>query len=108
LSSIAFGLERDEVGKVSSRGKCLILLCVVWVAACRANYTYQVPEQVDDGWQTASLEAVGLDGKLIARAVSRVLDGTYQNVHSILIVKDGKLVLETYFPTDGNTLGGER
>ncbi|MGD8794257.1 MAG: serine hydrolase, partial [Anaerolineae bacterium] len=28
----------------------------------------------------------------------RIRDGTYENVHSLLVVKDGKLVFEEYFP----------
>jgi CubicO group peptidase (beta-lactamase class C family) len=51
----------------------------------------------DDGWQTASPDSVGIDAETISEAFDRIHDGTYQNIHSILIVKDGKLVLEEYF-----------
>jgi CubicO group peptidase (beta-lactamase class C family) len=37
--------------------------------------------------------------------VNLVLDGTFENIHSILLVKDGKLILEEYFP--GETVFGQ-
>lgn len=74
---------------------------------CRA------PEQTDDGWQTASLDEVGIDRAKIDQAVALIQDDTYQNVHAILIVKDGKLVFETYFSGytwdyNGDQYRGER
>ena len=75
----------------------LLLLCAVLALSCVPAQRYQPPPQTGDGWQTATLEEVGLDEGKILEAVDRVQDGTYQNVHSILIVKDGKLVLEEYF-----------
>jgi len=39
----------------------LVLCCAVWVASCAPahHYVYQIPEQTDDGWATASLDDVG-------------------------------------------------
>jgi CubicO group peptidase (beta-lactamase class C family) len=75
----------------------LILLCVVCLVSCTPAYTPRVPEQTEDGWQTASLDAVGINENKIDEAIDRIHDDTYQNIHSILIVKDGKLVFEEYF-----------
>ena len=74
---------------------------------------YRVPEQTDDGWQTASLDEVGIDGAKIDQAVALIQDDTYRNVHAILIVKDGKLVFEAYFggytwDYNGDQYKGER
>ena len=30
--------------------------------------------------------------------LNKIFDGTYQNIHSVLIIKNGKLVFEQYFP----------
>jgi len=73
------------------------LLCALLAVSCASAYTYHIPEQTNDGWPTASLDEVRIDEKEIREAVERIDDGTYQNVHSILIVKDGKLVFEEYF-----------
>jgi CubicO group peptidase (beta-lactamase class C family) len=56
-----------------------------------------IREQTDEGWPTASLYAVGINEKKIGEAIERIHDRTYQNIHSILIVKDGKLAFEQYF-----------
>jgi len=80
--------------------KKLILMIValtLLLLGCGQPYVYQMPEELDDGWETASLEKVGINERLIAKVVKRIGDNTYPNVHSLLIVKDGKLVFEEYF-----------
>jgi len=71
----------------------------------------KIPEQTDDGWQTASLVDVGIDPIKISRMLGFIYHGDksgdslsrwdgefkYQNIHGILIVKDGLLVFEEYF-----------
>jgi len=66
-------------------------------------YDYQIPDQFDDGWETASLKSVGMDSLLIEQLANRIYGKQYKNVHSIVIVKDGKLVFEEYWP--GNDFG---
>jgi CubicO group peptidase (beta-lactamase class C family) len=77
-----------------------MLLAVVLAAlpaACGPAPTSAIPPQTGDGWQTAAPAEVGLDARTLAQAAARIRDGTYQNVHSLLVVKDGKLVFEAYF-----------
>jgi CubicO group peptidase (beta-lactamase class C family) len=62
-----------------------------------AEYVYLRPEELPDGWQTASLEDVGFDESTAAEAVRGVLDGEYGFITSFLVVRDGRLVLEEYF-----------
>lgn len=61
------------------------------------TYTYKQPINVNDGLTVGNLEGTGLDKKLLAEMAEKIVGGTYPNVHSILIVKDGKLVFEEYF-----------
>jgi CubicO group peptidase (beta-lactamase class C family) len=92
----------------------LVLFCAVWLVACDGTTdTYRVPKQMGDGWQTSSPDQVGLDGEKLDQAVARIDDGTYENVHAVLIVKDGKLVFEAYFAGyawdyDGDQFRGDR
>jgi CubicO group peptidase (beta-lactamase class C family) len=65
--------------------------------SCAPDPNLPIVEETADGWRTGSLESVGLDPAPILEAIERVEDGTYQNVHSIVIVKDDKLVFEDYF-----------
>jgi CubicO group peptidase (beta-lactamase class C family) len=62
------------------------------------NYQYTVPAKTNDGWETASLNSVNLDNSLIKELFERIGDNSYENIHSVLLVKNGKLVVEKYFP----------
>ncbi len=67
-------------------------------------YVYSVPPTTGDGWETAHLAEVGLSESVLTHLVDLVRLGTYARVHGIVIVKDGKLVLEEYF--DGLSFEG--
>ena len=75
----------------------ILLSCAFLLVSCGPSYTYQLPEQANDGWQTASLDAVGIDEEPLSGLVEAIRDNTYPNIHSVLIIKDGKLVFEEYF-----------
>ncbi len=62
-----------------------------------STYVYQVPAQLEDGWKTSSLDAVGIDTEPIALLTSQIMDGQYAGIRSLLIVKNGALVHEVYF-----------
>lgn len=61
------------------------------------KYVYQQPKKDLDGLVTGPLDNTGLDKTLLNEMMQKIVDGTYQNVHSVLIIKDGKLVFEEYF-----------
>jgi CubicO group peptidase (beta-lactamase class C family) len=76
-------------------------------------YAYRVPAKTNDGWTTASAKAVGFDESALARVVQGIIDGDPSNtrprlIHSLLISRHGKLVLEEYFfgygPSDTHDL----
>ncbi len=80
----------------------LLLAAVASFAACSVPQVAHrldsgIPPQLDDGWQTSSLSAEGIDVAAIARLEEQIQDGAYNNVHSCLIVKNGALVYEQYF-----------
>jgi len=66
------------------------------------RYRYTPPLQLDDGWPVASLDEVGISRDTIARFVQLLIDmpmdslSTLQ-IHSLLIARHGKLVVEEYF-----------
>ena len=62
-----------------------------------AQYSYQPPDSINDGIDVGSLDEVQMDVKIIEKAVNEIYSGRYSEVHSMLIVKDGKLVFEAYF-----------
>lgn len=63
----------------------------------KKGYTYQQPAALHDGLQTGDAATAGLDATLLADMMQQIIGGTYKDVHSILIIKDGKLVFEEYF-----------
>ena len=70
----------------------------IWYARPPSEkYKYVAPKQQNDGLTSESLATSGLDTSQINKMIERIIDGTYANVHSILLVKDGKLILEEYF-----------
>ncbi|MEE4115453.1 MAG: serine hydrolase [Marinilabiliaceae bacterium] len=79
---------------------CLFVLVVFFVACGKdgpGSYTYRVPLQRDDGWAVASAADEGLRTDLL-ESMMLMIDGTRgDNIHNILIFKNGKLVLEEYF-----------
>jgi len=59
---------------------------------------YQKPVQTGDGWQTASLESVGMDPAPLQNLLQLIDDTDDHMIHSILIIKDQRLVFEEYWP----------
>ena len=70
-------------------------------------HRYSVPQRTDDGWETASLATEDIDAVPIGEMFDRINDKTYKNIHGVLLVKNGKLVVEEYFP-GRNSNGKER
>ena len=94
-----------RIGGLKFLALSLICLSLFLSCAARGNqwglpeyqYTYRTPEKIDDGWEVSSLHEEGLDSARIDPLISGVLKRDFKNIHSILLVKNGKLVLEEYF-----------
>ena len=65
--------------------------------SCESSYNYQIPKQAQDGWETASLDDVGIKTIKLGNLVKQIRHNKYKNIHSILLIKNGKLVFEEYF-----------
>jgi CubicO group peptidase (beta-lactamase class C family) len=61
------------------------------------KYMYKQPTDDKDGLMSGNLNKSGLNRALLDELMQKLINGTYKNVHSILIIKDGKLVFEEYF-----------
>jgi len=61
------------------------------------NYQYTTPPQLSDGWEVASLDEVFMNEHSIALMMDKINDNPDHKIHSIVIVKDNKLVFEEYF-----------
>ena len=86
-----------------------LLLFVLFFTACaqvpRVNrhglpqreYVYQQPEAAEDGWETSLLTDEGVEQVKLHEMMLEILAGDSRYVHSILLIKNGKLVFEEYF-----------
>ncbi len=75
---------------------CLVLSCR-YAGEPEFSYNYTIPEEIDDGWETASLSSVRLNPRPIAQMMDHLNKEDEHKIHSILIIKDNKLVFEEYF-----------
>jgi CubicO group peptidase (beta-lactamase class C family) len=76
----------------------LLLLCSFWLVSCTPAAENNGITETKVDWETAQPEESGINEEILTELVSRVSSGEFQNIHSILIIKDGKLVFEQYFP----------
>jgi CubicO group peptidase (beta-lactamase class C family) len=65
-------------------------------------YAYRAPQAAGDGWVTARARDAGMDEAVLARLVQRLIDidpaaRRPALIHSLLVARHGKLVLEEYF-----------
>ena len=73
------------------------------------RYRYAPPVLLDDGWPVATLEDEGIDRAAIERFVQMLIDTQMEDIsssqiHSVLIARHGRLLLEEYF--HGHDRGG--
>lgn len=78
----------------------ILLLLILFLCSCQTGtgeYIYEIPEQTNDGWETASLESVGINPEYLVDLMNRLNNYKQHRVHSILIIRYGKLEFEEYF-----------
>ena len=73
------------------------LIFVFVLVSCAPAPILHSTEVPPDGWSVANPTDVGIDADPLAQLLDRIQDGGYENIHGILVVKDGKLVFEEYF-----------
>jgi CubicO group peptidase (beta-lactamase class C family) len=111
-SVLAEGVFRDDVLSIPLRGGTYDFVRVDANAASDfyprsrpgvgAEYTYEMPPRLDDGWPVATPEDVGMSRAALETMVRMIIDTSIDSVsvmenHGVLIVRHGKLVLEEYF-----------
>ena len=62
-----------------------------------SDYRYRPPADLHDGIPVGDIAASDLGESTAVRIVRGVLDGTYPDVHSVLLYQRGRLVMEEYF-----------
>src|SRR5918993_1484186 len=62
-----------------------------------SGYKYEPPAPAKDGIRVGTLSRAGVADSVIEDATNKLLAGSYGNIHSFLIARDGLLVHERYF-----------
>ena len=94
---------------MSTRNRTTLVALAITLAACGGGggpstaappappvASILVPPQTDDGWEPASLADVGMVEQPLVDALNEIRRGSYNEIHGLVIVKNGKLVLEDY------------
>jgi CubicO group peptidase (beta-lactamase class C family) len=91
--------------KTTHRAIPLVVTLTLLVAQLAAGQTRPSAgvEKTKDGWEPAWPADEKLDAAMVSAMLERVRGGAYRNVHSVIIARNGKLVVEEYFPrTEGD------
>lgn len=62
-----------------------------------SSYAYKPPADMHDGIAVGDMARSSFGTETANAIVRSILDGTYKDVHSVLLYQDGKLLLEEYF-----------
>jgi CubicO group peptidase (beta-lactamase class C family) len=104
--------QRDTAGRVAGytvsgqqfrrRPGAVAFPATMWyprplAAGASFAYQYTPPPARPDGLPVGTLRGTGLSPNLLAMLVNKIVDGTYPDVHSVLILHRGRLVFEEYF-----------
>jgi CubicO group peptidase (beta-lactamase class C family) len=91
-----------KINKNLSKASFLIILLFCLVSSTlgqTSQYVYQIPQKLNDGWDVSSLITEGINPDPILDISAQIRDiDQIDNVQSMLIVKNGKLVHEVYSP----------
>jgi len=71
----------------------LLAICPLALSAAE----YRAPTPHEDGWPVADAPAQHVDTAPLAALEAKIADGSFKNITSVLIARDGKLVYEHYF-----------
>jgi CubicO group peptidase (beta-lactamase class C family) len=70
-------------------------------------YVYYPPVQLNDGIQTADMTDIGMDRQIVQDLMDKMYTFDFAEIHSLLVYKDDRLVLEEYFYGNNDTIDFE-
>jgi CubicO group peptidase (beta-lactamase class C family) len=83
----------------------LLLAPIGAVAQVDTHADCAAPAMTDDGWEVAAPGSVGLEPALLCRIGPRFSDWKQADIHSVLVIRKGKLVYEHYFTNTDEKYG---
>jgi CubicO group peptidase (beta-lactamase class C family) len=74
----------------------ILALFIYALSYGQSTYSYQQPKDLGDGWRTINLKSQNIDTLRIYQLFGQIQNGE-NRVHSVLLVKNGQLIIEEYF-----------
>jgi len=74
----------------------IVAFLICGLAMGQNNYSYEQPKDLADGWSTVHLKSLKVDTTRVYQLFSQLQGGKHK-VHSVLLVKNGQLLIEEYF-----------
>ena len=81
----------------------LLALCLP--ASAQDTKVCGAPVALNDGWSIASQAEVGLDAERLCQLDAIIAQWPKANVHAVVVVRNGKLVMERYFAGEDERWG---
>ena len=104
-------------GFILMEASAILLLAALIQMGCmeqeKFHWPYTPPAEINDGLEVASLDDVGMDTQIVSQIMDNIYANKYDQIHSVLIYKNGFLVFEEYmegnrYKWDGPYHYGER
>ena len=76
-----------------------------FISNAKNDYTYSIPASNNDNLSCTSIAEVGIDAIKMTDFIKTIKTGNFGDLHSILIYRKRKLVLEEYFALEGKISG---
>ncbi len=105
--SWTLGEDYDQMLNISLKDDRSISVNITAIA----KYKYSVPEDDNDGWIIGNIEEYIDNMNLFIDGIDKIRLGGYGEIHSILVIKDRKLLAEAYYPgtnSSGNFIDFDR
>ena len=83
----------------------LALLALCLPASAQDTKVCGAPVALNDGWSIASQAEVGLDAERLCQLDAFIAQWPKANVHAVVVVRNGKLVMERYFAGEDERWG---
>ena len=86
--------------------EAMLLFVTALLASCQTAVDEPARDAVDADWEVGTLAEADIDEARLDALVAEIESQRLENIHSVLIVKDGKLVFERYFEGADTRRGG--
>jgi CubicO group peptidase (beta-lactamase class C family) len=91
---------------MTSKNMGFYLLPLFLAIACKQEEKQQAV-RIEEGITFASMSDAGIDSMIVNKLDTAISNGTYPNIHSLLIARNNKLVYERYWPGKDQSWGDD-